>query len=71
MRKHVGNPVQLYPGLAQREVVNLFGIPIMTEGNPDEGNPSGDYAEHRKGLETYPISNTERRVNSSGNMKID
>ncbi len=24
-----------------------------------------------QGLETYPISNTERRMNSSGNMKID
>jgi hypothetical protein len=35
--------VQLYPGLAQREVVNLFGMPSKAEGNPDEGIPSGDY----------------------------
>ena len=41
--------VQLYPGLAQREVVNLFGMPSKAEGNPDEGSPSGDYAEHREG----------------------
>ena len=47
--KHVANPVQLYPGLSQREVVNLFGMPIKAEGNPDEGNPSCDYAEHRQG----------------------
>jgi hypothetical protein len=41
--------VQLYPGLPQREVVSLFGIPNKAEGNPDEGNPSGDYDEHRQG----------------------
>ena len=35
--------VQLYPGLPQREVVSLFGMPNKAEGNPDEGNPSGDY----------------------------
>jgi hypothetical protein len=37
--------VQLYPGLPQREVVSLFGMPNKAEGNPDEGNPSGDYEE--------------------------
>jgi hypothetical protein len=41
--------VQLYPGLPQREVVSLFGMPNKAEGNPDEGNPSGDYDEHRQG----------------------
>jgi hypothetical protein len=61
--------VQLYPGLAQREVVNLFGMPSKAEGNPDDGNPSGDYASIGQGLEAYPISNTERRMNSCGNMK--
>jgi len=35
--------VQLYPGLPQRQVVSLFGMPNKAEGNPDEGNPSGDY----------------------------
>ena len=35
--------VQLYPGLPQREVVSLFGMPNKAEGNPDEGNSSGDY----------------------------
>ena len=35
--------VQLYPGVPQREVVSLFGMPNKAEGNPDEGNPSGDY----------------------------
>jgi hypothetical protein len=40
--------VQLYPGLPQREVVTLFGMPNKAEGNPDEGNPSGDYDEHRQ-----------------------
>jgi hypothetical protein len=35
--------VQLYPGLPQRGVVSLFGMPNKAEGNPDEGNPSGDY----------------------------
>ena len=40
--------VQLYPGLPQREVVSLFGIPNKAEGNPDEGNPSGDY-DNRQG----------------------
>jgi hypothetical protein len=39
--------VQLYPGLPQREVVSLYGIPKKAEGNPDEGNPSGDYDEHQ------------------------
>ncbi len=29
--------VQLYPGLPQREVVNLFGMPSKVEGRPDEG----------------------------------
>ena len=29
--------VQLYPGLPQREVVGLFGMPNKAEGNPDEG----------------------------------
>ena len=29
--------VQLYPGLPQREVVSLFGMPNKAEGNPDEG----------------------------------
>ena len=41
--------VQLYPGLPQREVVSLYGMPNKAEGNPDEGNPSGDYDEHRDG----------------------
>jgi hypothetical protein len=36
--------VQLYPGLAQREVVNLFGMPSKAEGNL-----SGDYAERQEG----------------------
>src|SRR4030095_5341927 len=40
--------VQLYPGLPQREVVSLFGMPNKAEGNPDEGNPSGDYDEHHQ-----------------------
>ena len=35
--------VQLYPGLPQREVVSLFGMPNKAEGNPEEGNLSGDY----------------------------
>jgi hypothetical protein len=35
--------VQLYPGLPQQGVVSLFGMPNKAEGNPDEGNPSGDY----------------------------
>ena len=42
--------VQLYPGLPQREVVSLYGMPSKAEGNPDEGNPSGDYDEHRHGF---------------------
>jgi hypothetical protein len=41
--------VRLYPGLPQREVVGLFGMPNKAEGNPDEGNPSGDYDEHHQG----------------------
>ena len=40
--------VQLYPGLPQREVVSLYGMPSKAEGNPDEGNPSGDYNEHHE-----------------------
>ena len=40
--------VHLYPGLAQREVVALYGMPSKAEGNPDEGNPSGDYADHQE-----------------------
>ena len=36
--------VQLYPGLPQRGVVNLFGMPSKAEGNP-----SGDYDEHHEG----------------------
>ncbi len=35
--------VQLYPGLPQRGVVSLFGMPNKAEGNPDEGNLSADY----------------------------
>ena len=34
--------VQLYPGLPQRGVVSLFGMPNKAEGNPDQGNLSGD-----------------------------
>jgi hypothetical protein len=41
--------VHLYPGLPQREVVSLYGMPSKAEGNPDEGNPSGDYDERRQG----------------------
>jgi hypothetical protein len=40
--------VQLYPGLPQREVVSLYGMPNKAEGNPDEGNPSGDYDQHQE-----------------------
>jgi len=40
--------VQLYPGLPQREVVSLYGMPNKAEGNPDEGSPSGDYNERRQ-----------------------
>jgi hypothetical protein len=40
--------VQLYPGLPQREVVSLYGTPSKAQGNPDEGNPSRDYDEHRQ-----------------------
>jgi hypothetical protein len=42
--------VQLYPGLPQREVVSLYGMPSKAEGNPDEGNPSGDYHDHQEGF---------------------
>ena len=38
--------VQLYPGLPQREVVSIYGMPSKAEDNPDEGNPSGDL-QHR------------------------
>ena len=41
--------VHLYPGLPQREVVSLYGMPNKAEGNPDEGNPSRDYDERRQG----------------------
>jgi len=41
--------VQLYPGLPQREVVSLYGMPNKAQGNPDERNPPGDYDEHREG----------------------
>ena len=40
--------VQLYPGLPQRQVVSLYGMPNKAEGNPDDGNPSGDYAQHQE-----------------------
>jgi hypothetical protein len=40
--------VQLYPGLPQREVVNVFGMPTNAEGNPDEGSLSGDYHDHHE-----------------------
>ena len=30
--------VRLYPGLPQREVVSLYGIPSKAEGNPDQDN---------------------------------
>ena len=40
--------VQLYPGFPQRAVVSLFGMPNKAEGNPDEGNPSGDYDERHQ-----------------------
>jgi hypothetical protein len=52
--------VQLYPGLPQRGVVSLFGMPSKAEGNPDEGNPSGDYAEHRERSES--ISHFQHRT---------
>jgi hypothetical protein len=29
--------------------VSLYGTPNKAEGNPDEGNPSGDYDERRQG----------------------
>ena len=61
--------VQLYPGLPQREVVNLFGMPSKAEGNPDEGIRLVTTPSIGRGLEAYPISNTERRMNSCGNMK--
>ena len=35
--------LQVYPGLPQREVVSLFGMPNKAEGNPDDENSSGDY----------------------------
>ena len=41
--------VQLSPGLRQREVVSLYGMPTKAEGNPAEGNPSGDYHDHQEG----------------------
>jgi hypothetical protein len=40
--------VHLYPGLPQREVLALYGMPSKAEGNPDEGSPSGDYHEHNE-----------------------
>jgi hypothetical protein len=40
--------VHLYPGLPQREVADLYGMPSKAEGSPDEGNPSGDYADHQE-----------------------
>src|SRR5215472_4699344 len=36
--------VQLYPGLPQREVVSLYGMPSKAEGNPP-----GDYYDHQEG----------------------
>lgn len=34
--------VQLYPGLPQRDVINLYGMPNKAEGNSDEGNRTAD-----------------------------
>jgi hypothetical protein len=34
--------VQLYPGLSQREVVSLYGMPNKAEGNTAEGNRPED-----------------------------
>jgi len=34
--------VRLYPGLPQREVVSLYGMPNKAEGNTDEGNRTED-----------------------------
>jgi hypothetical protein len=31
--------VQLYPGLPQREVISLFGMPSKAEGSSDEHDP--------------------------------
>src|SRR5262245_24156778 len=43
--------VHLYPGLAQPEVVRLYGMPSKAEVNTDDGNPSGDYQEHHEASE--------------------
>ena len=61
--------VQLYPGLPQREVVTLFGMPSKAEGTRMMGIRLVITPSIGRGMETYPISNTERRMNSSGNMK--
>ena len=45
--------VQLYPGLAQREVVNLFGMPSKAEGNPDEGKRPGQLIDARSKKQTF------------------
>lgn len=34
--------VKLYPGLPQREVVSLYGMPNKAEGNTDEANRTED-----------------------------
>src|SRR5215510_5682020 len=62
--------VQLYPGLPQREVVSLYGMPNKAQGNPDEGNPSGDYDEHRQGSRGNSVFNTGGRMNWFGNTII-
>ena len=52
--------VQLYPRVPQREVASLYGMPDKAEGNPDEGNPSGDYDERRHesgGNSDFPTPN--------------
>ena len=41
--KLAANPSSYIQGLPQRGVVSLFGMPNQAQGNPDEGNPSGDY----------------------------
>ena len=43
--------VHLYPGLPQHEVVSLYGMPSKAEGNPNDGNPSGDYHDHQEASE--------------------
>ena len=64
LREARSKSMRLYPGLQQREVVKLYGMPNKAEGNPDEDRPEDELVWEYDKIDLKLLSDTRRQGGS-------